>query len=66
MEVDLKFYLYQLLAVIIVWSGMTYFLENIEGAGRIIYYAVTSWLLFLIVLTVKKWFADKRKQNEEK
>ncbi len=63
-KVDLKFYLYQILGVLIIWIGMTIFLDDLFGVGRIIYYVVTSWLLFLIVLTVKKFINDRKgKEN---
>ena len=63
MEVGLKFYLYQILGVLIIWLGMTFFLEKIDGSGKIIYYVVTSWLLFLIVLAVKKFFAEREEKQ---
>lgn len=62
-KVDLKFYLYQILGVLIIWIGMTIFRDDLFEAGRIIYYVVTSWLLFLIVLAIKKFIND-RKQKE--
>lgn len=66
MKIDLKFYLYQILGVIIIWLGMTFFLDKIDGAGKIIYYVVTSWLLFLFVLAGKKLIADRKgKQSNE-
>lgn len=60
MKVDLKFYLYQILAVFIIWLGMTFFLDKMFDSGKIIYYVVTSWLLFLIVLAVKQWFRERK------
>lgn len=60
MEITLKFYLYQIFAVFIIWLGMTLFLGEMYDSGKIIYYLVTSWLLFLIVMALKKWFKDKR------
>ncbi|MBO1001411.1 hypothetical protein ACFSKI_15300 [Pseudogracilibacillus auburnensis] len=65
MKVDLKFYGYQILGVLIIWLGMTFFLKDIEGAGKLIYYVVTSWLLFLIVLTGKKFISDRKEKNDE-
>ncbi|MEI3612131.1 hypothetical protein [Pseudogracilibacillus sp. SO30301A] len=62
-KVDLKFYLYQILGVFIIWIGMTIFLDDLFGAGRIIYYVVTSWLLFLIVLTIKKFINDRKEKK---
>lgn len=63
MEVKLKFYLYQILGVLIIWLGMTFFLDKMYDSGKYIYYAVTSWLLFLIVLAIKQWFRE-RSNNE--
>ncbi len=65
MEIGLKFYLYQILGVLIIWLGMTFFLDKIDGPGKLIYYVVTSWLLFLIVLAGKK-FATDRKEKQSK
>lgn len=63
-KIDLKFYGYQILGVFIIWLGMTFFLDDIHGGGKYIYYAVTSWLLFLIVLAVKKFFSDRQEKSE--
>jgi hypothetical protein len=38
-------------------------LDDIFGVGKIIYYAVTSWLLFLIVVTIRMYLAEKKKKN---
>lgn len=66
MEIGLKFYLYQILGVFIIWLGMTFFLDKIDGPGKLIYYVVTSWLLFLFVLTGKKFIADRREKQSKK
>jgi len=63
-QVDLKFYLYQILGVLIIWLGMTFFLDDIEGSGKVIYYVVTSWLLFLIVLAIKKFMRDRQEKDK--
>lgn len=62
-EMKLSFYIYQIIGVGIIWGGMTYFLDQIEGKAIYIYYAVTSWLLFLIVLAVKKFIQDQRNKK---
>lgn len=64
MQIDVKFYLYQIAFVLVIWIGMTYFRSEIFGVGTLIYYAVTSWLLFLIVLAVKQFFRDRREKQE--
>lgn len=60
----LSFYLYQILGVGVIWGGMTYFLDEIHGNGIYIYYAVTSWLLFLIVVAIRQWIADRRNKTK--
>lgn len=65
MEVKLSFYLYQILAIGVIWGGMTYFLDQIEGPAIYIYYAITSWLLFLIVMAIKKLFKGKANKDNK-
>lgn len=64
MEINVKFYLYQIAFILVIWIGMTFFRSEIFGVGTFIYYAVTSWLLFLIVLAVKQFFRDRRAKRE--
>lgn len=64
-KMDLKFYLYQILGVLIIWLGMTFFLDKMDGSGKLIYYVVTSWLLFLIVLAGKKLVADRKEKHSD-
>lgn len=64
-ELGLKFYLYQMAGVLIIWLGMTFFLSDIHGAGKIIYYVVSSWLLFLAVITVRKVIRDRHTKSED-
>lgn len=63
-EVGLKFYIYQFIGVLVVWLGMTYFIDGIGGDMKIIYYIVTSWMLFILVLAIKKFFADRKKKDK--
>jgi len=63
-EVGLKFYLYQIAGVLVIWLGMTYFLDDIFGIGKIIYYAVTSWLLFLIVVTIRTFIQERKNKDK--
>lgn len=60
---NLKFYVYQIIAVGIIWCGMAFFFEKMDEISRIVFYAVTSWLLFLIVLLVK--YLIKRKKGQD-
>ena len=64
-KIDLKFFGYQILGVFIIWIGMTFFVDDMMQSGKYIYYAVTSWLLFLIVLFIRKFISD-RKEKENK
>lgn len=64
MKVNWKFFGYQILAVFIIWAGMTFFYNELKQSGVFIYYVVTSWLLFLIVLGVKH-FLRERKEKED-
>lgn len=57
---DLKFFLYQILAVAIIWGGMAFFFSELYPSGKIIFYIVTSWLLFLIVLLIRKVIEDRK------
>lgn len=52
----MKFLGYQILAIGVIWAGMAFFFNDMDQVGKIIFYAVTSWLLFLVVLLVKSYF----------
>lgn len=52
----MKFLGYQILAIGIIWGGMAFFFKEMDDVGKIIFYVVTSWLLFLIVLFIKQFF----------
>lgn len=56
----MKFLLYQILATFVVWLGMFFFLDELYDAGRIIFYIVTSWLLFLVVLLIRTLVQKRR------
>ena len=64
MKVDLKFYGYQLLAIFVIWLGMTFFVDDMMQSGKLIYYLVTSWMLLMVVLFIKQ-FIRERKQKED-
>lgn len=59
----IKFFLYQILAVSVVWVGMLFFWDELYDSGRIIFYIVTSWLLFLIVLAIKQFFHQRNEKE---
>ena len=62
-EITIKFYLYQILGVGVIWLGMFYFRDELYSSGEIIFYIVTSWLLFLIVLAVKQFLHDRSEKD---
>ncbi|WP_229683115.1 hypothetical protein [Virgibacillus oceani] len=53
-EIEIKFLLYQILAIAVIWTGMAFFFSKMDELSKIIFYVVTSWLLFLIVIFVKQ------------
>lgn len=61
----MKFLLYQIIVIGLVWGGMLLFWNDLYDQGIIIFYIVTSWLLFLIVLFVKEWVKSKKNPTEE-
>ncbi|GAA0598286.1 hypothetical protein GCM10009001_13040 [Virgibacillus siamensis] len=50
----MKFFGYQILAIGVIWVGMSIFYSEMDQLSKYIYYGVTSWLLFLIVIFVKQ------------
>jgi len=58
---NIKFLLYQILAIGIIWGGMAFFFDDLYKQGKIIFYIVTSWLLFLLVLLVKEIVRNRKK-----
>jgi len=60
-EIAIKFLGYQILAIGIIWAGMAFFFSKMTEPSKIIFYLVTSWLLFLIVLVVKKFVKERKK-----
>lgn len=57
---ETKFFGYQILAVSVIWIGMSIFFKKMDNTGVIIYYVVTSWLLFLIVIFLKNKYREKK------
>ncbi|MFD2212007.1 hypothetical protein ACFSMW_20060 [Virgibacillus halophilus] len=60
---NLKFYIYQIIAVGIIWCGMAFFFDKMDEVSRIVFYAVTSWLLFLAVLLIKMIIRRKKQDK---
>ncbi|HLQ73608.1 MAG TPA: hypothetical protein VK125_05205 [Bacillota bacterium] len=45
---------------------MFFFLDDLFGSGKIIFYVVSSWLLFLIVILIKGLIkGDFKKEKDE-
>lgn len=63
-EINWKFYGYQILGVLVIWIGMTIFYSDLKPSGVFIYYVVTSWLLFLIVLGIKHFLREREEKNK--
>ncbi|MDY0407517.1 hypothetical protein ACFFIS_10620 [Virgibacillus soli] len=62
---DKKFYIYQIIGVGIIWLGMAFFFSKMDDTSKIIFYVVTSWMLFLFVLLGKKIARDRQEKNEK-
>jgi len=61
----MKFLLYQILAIGIIWGGILFFYDELYDSGRIIFYIVTSWLLLLIVLFIKEFIRQHQGESSE-
>ncbi|GEN31373.1 large-conductance mechanosensitive channel [Cerasibacillus quisquiliarum] len=61
-----KFFIYQILGVGVIWAGMAFFFKEMDEMSKIIFYVVTSWLLFLIVVFVKKLYRDQQAKKNGK
>lgn len=59
-----KFFGYQIIAVSIIWIGMTIFFKKMDDSGVTIYYVVTSWLLFLLVIFFKNKYKQKKGKSK--
>ena len=58
-----KILLYQVIAIGIIWCGMAFFFNDLHQSGVYIFYAVTSWLLFLIVLYIKAIIRERKDKH---
>ncbi|TFJ91912.1 hypothetical protein [Lentibacillus salicampi] len=59
----MKGFVYQIIVVGIIWTGMAFFFQDMDRISKFIFYATTSWLLFLIVIFVKQLM--KRRHHDE-
>jgi type IV secretory pathway VirB2 component (pilin) len=62
-EIIIRLLVIQLAVIGVIWAGMTTFFPQMDIFGRSIYYIVTSWFLFLIVIVVKEFFKKRRNQK---
>lgn len=62
----MRFLLYQIIVIGLVWLGMILFWNDLYDQGRIIFYIVTSWFLLLLVLFIKEWARSKKNPDHEK
>lgn len=59
-----KHFLYQIIVIAIIWGGMAFYFNDLYPQGKIIFYVVTSWLLFLIVIYIRKLIDDRKERSE--
>jgi type IV secretory pathway VirB2 component (pilin) len=59
-EIIIKLLVIQLAVIGVIWTGMTAFFPQMNIYARAIYYIVTSWFLFLIVVVVKEWIRSRK------
>ncbi|ASN06929.1 hypothetical protein [Virgibacillus necropolis] len=50
----MKLVLYQIIGLGFIWMGMAFFFNDMQPTSKILFYCVTSWLLFLIVIYIKQ------------
>lgn len=61
----MKLLLTQLAMIGVIWVGMLFFFNEMNDTSRIIFYVVTSWLLFLIVIVLKNVFKNKNGNTDQ-
>ncbi|WP_461176523.1 hypothetical protein [Virgibacillus ainsalahensis] len=54
----------QFIIIAVVWTGMAFFFSDMNDTSKLIFYLVTSWLLFLIVIIGKAWIKNRRHQTK--
>ncbi|PAV28083.1 hypothetical protein CIL05_18415 [Virgibacillus profundi] len=55
----MKLLVTQLIMIGVIWTGMAFFFSDMNEASKVVFYVVTSWLLFLIVIVLKALFSKK-------
>ncbi|KKE78763.1 hypothetical protein DTX80_08390 [Bacilli bacterium] len=52
----------QLALTFVIWIAMAVFYSDMNQGSKLIFYLVTSWLLFIFVVVIKTWLTN-RKEN---
>ncbi|MCJ0931937.1 hypothetical protein MST22_12315 [Virgibacillus halodenitrificans] len=50
----------QLLITAVIWTGMAFFFSDMNAQSKAIFYLVTSWLLFLIVIILRTLLGKRK------
>ena len=54
----------QLGMITVIWVGMLFFFNEMSDMSKFIFYVVTSWFLFLVVITVKNMIRNRKGKTE--
>ncbi|WP_156291970.1 hypothetical protein [Oceanobacillus salinisoli] len=60
----MKLLLGQLGLIAVIWVGMAIFFNDMNEASKIIFYLVTSWALFLLVIIIKTWIRERKEKTK--
>ncbi|MEC5424198.1 hypothetical protein QGM71_11905 [Virgibacillus sp. C22-A2] len=59
----MKLLVVQLIIMAVIWTGMIFFFSDMNTAAKSIFYIVTSWFLFLIVIVLKTLFTNRKNKS---
>lgn len=59
-EIGIKILVWQLVVIGLMWIGMLTFYNEMDSISRFVFYIVTSWLLYLIVVTIIRLLRQKK------
>lgn len=62
-EIKIKLLVAQLLMIAVIWAGMAFFFGDMGAVGKYVFYLVTSWLLFLLVIVLKTLYKNRKSQR---
>ncbi|WP_237049246.1 hypothetical protein [Lentibacillus amyloliquefaciens] len=48
----------------VIWIGMAFFFQEMDQFSKLIFYAATSWLLFLIVILIKQLIKNHKNDDD--